>query len=109
LDANSVALSGAIASVYGDAAGTQFLELWRKHIGFFVDYTTGKATDDSEMVEKAREDLDGYRQDFGAFLESANPDNLTKKAVADELKPHVESLFKAIDAQASETKAMMKK
>ena len=109
LDANSVALSKAIASVYGDAAGTQFLELWRKHIGFFVDYTTGKATDDSKMVEKAREDLDGYRGDFGAFLESANPDNLTKKAVADELKPHVESLFKAIDAQASEAKAMMKK
>src|SRR5688572_22411553 len=39
LDANSVALSEAVASVYGEDAGAQFLELWRKHIGFFVDYT----------------------------------------------------------------------
>src|SRR3954452_10772372 len=38
LDDNSKALSKAIASVYGDDAGKQFLALWRKHIGFFVAY-----------------------------------------------------------------------
>ena len=100
LDTNSVELSEAIGSVYGDAAGKQFLELWRKHIGFFVDYTTGKATKDNAKIEKARTDLDGYRADFGAFLASANP-NLTKDAVADALTPHVASLFAAIDAQAA--------
>ena len=51
-------------------------------------------------LDKARADLDGYRADFGAFLASANP-NLTKQAVADELKPHVESLFAEIEAQGS--------
>ena len=51
-------------------------------------------------IEKAQADLDGYRADFGAFLASANP-NLTKDAVADELTPHVSSLFAAIDAQAA--------
>jgi hypothetical protein len=100
LDANSVALSQAIGSVYGDPAGQQFLALWRKHIGFFVDFTTGVAKKDQAAQDKARADLDGYRADFGAFLASANP-NLTKQAVADELKPHVESLFSAIEAQGS--------
>jgi hypothetical protein len=97
LDKNSVGLAGAITSVYGQAAGDQFLALWRKHIGFFVDYTKGKATKDDAIVTKAKSDLDGYRNDFGAFIASANP-NLPKQAVADELLPHIQTLFAAIDA-----------
>ncbi|MBW3591503.1 MAG: copper amine oxidase, partial [Actinobacteria bacterium] len=97
LDENSVALSEAITSVYGEDAGQQFLELWRKHIGFFVDYTEGKATDDARKAREAKRNLDGYREDFGAFLESANP-NLPKEAVVEELQPHVQTLFAAIDA-----------
>jgi hypothetical protein len=101
LDKNTQGLQDAVASVYGDAGGKQFGDLWRKHIGFFVDYTTGKATNDQAMISMAKADLDGYRADFGAFLESATKGGLTKQAVADELKPHVESLFAAIDAQAA--------
>ena len=97
LDENSKALSDAIGSVYGDDAGEQFLALWRKHIGMFVEYTKGKATKDAKLAKKAQKDLDGYRAEFGAFLESANP-NLTQEAVAEELKPHVKSLSSAIDA-----------
>ena len=97
LDKNSQALADAIGGVYGDDAGKQFLELWRAHIGMFVEYTKGKATKDDKLVAKAEKDLDGYRTEFGAFLASANP-NLTAEAVADELKPHVASLFKAIDS-----------
>ncbi len=39
LDRNSVAISQAIGSVYGNDAATQFLAIWRSHIGFIVDYT----------------------------------------------------------------------
>jgi hypothetical protein len=96
LDENSVDLSVAIGSIYGVAAGEQFLELWRTHIGFFVDYTLAQAAGDSAAAEEAREELEGYREDFGAFLASAN-DQLTKDGVAEELQPHVETLFAAID------------
>lgn len=105
LEKNTQALQDAVASVYGKAGGQQFGDLWRKHIGFFVDYTTGKATKDQKKVDKAKADLDGYRADFGAFLESATKGGLPKQAVADELKPHVESLFAAIDAQAAKDPA----
>ena len=97
LDENTKGLSEAIGSVYGDEAGQQFQSLWRDHIGMFVAYTKAKATGDEAGVKKARKDLDGYRAEFGAFLASANPE-LTEEAVADELKPHVASLFKAIDS-----------
>ncbi|HVM39389.1 MAG TPA: hypothetical protein VM618_01275 [Acidimicrobiia bacterium] len=97
LDENSVALSEAVGGVYGDEAGSAFLELWRKHIGFFVDYTKAKAGGDEAGATAAREALDGYRADFGAFLAGANP-NLTQDAVAEELVPHVDTVFSAIDA-----------
>ena len=99
LDANSQDLADAIGSVYGDDAGKQFLELWRSHIGMFVDYAEGALTGNEKQKQGALKDLDGYRQDFGAFLESANP-NLTTMAVADALDPHVASLTKTIDAVA---------
>ncbi|PTL60572.1 copper amine oxidase [Paraconexibacter algicola] len=100
LDKNSVALSDAIGSVYGEDAGKAFLPLWRKHIGFFVDYAKAKATKDDAAAEKAAKDLDGYRTDFGAFLNGANP-NLPTEAVAEELKPHVESVFAVVRAAAT--------
>lgn len=89
LDRNSVGLSEAIGSVYGDGAGKQFLAIWRDHIGMFVDYAGGN--------EGAKRDLDRYRAEFGAFLEGANP-NLPKEAVATELKPHVASVIAVIDS-----------
>ena len=97
LDANSQALADAIGSVYGADAGKQFLALWRAHIGFFVEYTEAKATDDAKGAKAALKKLDGYRTEFGAFIESAN-ENLPADAVADELKPHVESVIATIDA-----------
>ena len=58
----------------------------------------------AKPTEDFDEDLDGYREDFGAFLESANP-NLTKEAVAEALDPHVKSLLTTIDsAVAGDTK-----
>lgn len=98
LDDNSQALAGAIGSVYGPDAEDAFLKLWRAHIGFFVDYTLGKATGNDKMVAKAEKDLDGYRNDFGALIEGATEGGLTADQVADALTVHVTSTFDAIDA-----------
>src|SRR5215831_2780348 len=100
LDANSVAISKAIGSVYGQGAQDAFLPLWRKHIGMFVDYTQGVAAKDEAKQQKAVNDLVGYTQDFGAFLNSANP-NLPKDAVAELVKTHVLTLKEVVDAQAA--------
>ncbi|SDI71613.1 hypothetical protein SAMN05192558_11717 [Actinokineospora alba] len=96
LDANSVALSKAIGGAY-PAAEAPFLESWRQHIGFFVDYTLGKATKDQAKVDKAKADLDGYRTSFGQLINSVVPE-LPAAAVAEELKPHTASVFATIDS-----------
>jgi len=46
LDANSQDIARAIGSVYGADAEKAFLPLWRRHIGFVVDYTVGAASRD---------------------------------------------------------------
>ncbi len=100
LDANSVDIAKAIGSVYGPEAENAFLPLWRRHIGFVVDYTQGVASKDRAKQDKAVADLVQYTQDFGALLNAANP-NLPKKVVADLVKTHVLTLREVIDAQAS--------
>jgi len=100
LDDNSIDIAKAIGSVYGPDAEKAFLPLWRKHIGFVVDYTTGVATKDMAKQNKAVNDLIGYTEDFGAFLSSANP-NLPKSAVAELVKGHILTLKDVIDAQAA--------
>lgn len=96
LDANSVALAKTLGSVYPKAQAP-FLASWRQHIGFFVNYTLGKATKNAAMVTKAKSDLNGYRTSFGQLIHSVIPE-LPADAVAKELIPHVASLTAAIDA-----------
>lgn len=96
LDDNTVALGKAIGSVYGPAAQTAFLKLWRAHIGFFVSYTKGLATGDRAMVGEAQSALAGYRRDFSAFLGSAT--GLPAAAISADLQGHVTTLEAAIKA-----------
>ena len=96
LDANSVALAKTVGSVYPEAE-KPFLASWRQHIGFFVNYTLGKATKNEKQAAKAKADLDNYRKSFGQLINSVIPE-LPADAVAKELVPHVNTLIAAIDA-----------
>jgi hypothetical protein len=100
LDANSDAVTSVIAGVYGADAGTQFAPLWRKHIGFLVDYTTATGAKDQAKADAAMGDLLAYTEDFGAFINAASP-KLAKDAVAELVKTHVFTLKDVIDAQAA--------
>ncbi|MGK2929512.1 MAG: hypothetical protein ACSLFO_08030 [Acidimicrobiales bacterium] len=98
LDENTVALAEAVGSVAGEENGDAFLGLWREHIGFFVDYTLGKATDDQAMVDQALTDLDGYQEAAGAFFEEITAGELPAEALIDSLEVHIDTLTAAIDA-----------
>ncbi len=100
LDASSANLGQAISFVYGDAAGNAFLPLWRKHIGFVMDYTGALAIKDKAKQDQALSALNAYADDFGAFLNSASP-ALPKAAVSDLVRTHILTLKEMIDAQAA--------
>jgi hypothetical protein len=101
LDRNSVAISKAIASVYGTAAGNHFLNgknLWRAHIKYFVDYTTALAKKDSAGEKKAVANLMTYIQVQAAFFAKAT--GLPKQTLVNDLTAHVLQLKGQLDEYA---------
>ena len=96
LDDNSVAVAALIGSVYPDAE-QPFLDSWRSHIPFFVDYTLGKVTGDQAKVDAAVAGLGEYAVSFGQLINSVVPE-LPAEAVQGELEMHATSLLAAIDA-----------
>lgn len=102
LDANSVELSEAIGSVYGDEAAKTFLDgkaMWRDHITFFVDYTTALAKKDKAGQTKAVNDLKGYIEAFSGFLADAT--GLPQDALRTSINEHVTQLKGQLDAYAA--------
>ncbi len=100
LDANSNALTEAISSVFGAEAGKAFDPLWKKHIGFLVDYARFVRDKNQADADEAIRLLLDYAEDFGAFINTASP-KLAKDAVAELVKTHVFTLKAVIDAQAA--------
>lgn len=96
LDENSVAIANAIDSVY-PGNKDKFLALWRKHIGFFVDYTSAAKAGDKEGMDKAKANLEGYTDEASTFFSEANP-NLPKDAVKKGLQEHLEQVLSIVDA-----------
>lgn len=100
LDKNSVEIAGAIGSVYGEQAEKDFLSLWRKHIGFFVDYTNGVVKGDKEMQMQAKADIAGYTEAASTFFSEANP-NIDKAEMKKGLEMHGSQVFAIVDAYAA--------
>lgn len=101
LDANSVALSDAVTSLAGEEKGAAFLDLWREHIGYFVDYAVADATGDTDGQQEALMNLDGYRGPAGQFFEDVSGGELPADDVAAGLGMHVSTLAGAIDSLAA--------
>ncbi len=102
LDQNSVDLGDAIGSVYGAGAKEKFLDgkfLWRDHIRFFVDYTTGVAKNDKAMQSKAVGNLKAYIEAFSAFLAKAT--GLPQAALRSGIDEHVMQLMGQLDQYAA--------
>ena len=102
LDRNSVALSQAVASIYGPKAGRTFLNgrfMWRDHIRFFVAYTVALAKKDRAGQNKAVANLRQYTVTFGDFLAGAT--GLPRAAVRNDLLGHVFELKQQLDAYAA--------
>jgi hypothetical protein len=96
LDENSLEVAALVGSAYPDAE-QPFLDSWRSHIPFFVNYTIGKATGDQAMVDQAVSDLGGYAVSFGNLINSVVA-GIPAEAVQGELEMHAATLLAAIDA-----------
>ncbi len=96
--ANADDLSAAVGSVYGEEAGQQFSEIWGSHIGYFVDYVTATAEENTEGQEQAKADLDEYIVEQAALLDAATEGRVPADALEEGLTAHVDQLLTAFDS-----------
>ena len=87
----------AIASVYGEAGGDAFGELWQDHIDLLIAYAEAGAQNDEVAKTEAQAGLDRYVADLAAFLEAANPAFRAEEEAA-ALQIHVDQLTSFIDS-----------
>lgn len=85
--ANAKALSGAVASFYGPAAGQEMLRLLAGHWGAVKAMTDAQRKADSAGVQQAMAGLIGNAAEIAKFLAGANP-NLPEDAVRGLLVAH---------------------
>jgi hypothetical protein len=100
LNTNGTDLGAAIGGLFGPEAEDEWNRIWSAHNGFFVDYTTGVASEDQAMADQAVSDLtEIYVPEFSAFLAGAT--GLPEDALADLITEHVLTTKAVVDAQAS--------
>ncbi|WKA58366.1 copper amine oxidase [Planococcus shenhongbingii] len=96
--ANADDLKAAVASVYVEEGAAQFDEIWKSHIGYFVDYVTATAKEDQAGKDKALADLEEYKKTQSEFFDAATEGGLPAAAVQEGLDMHVDQLVEAFDA-----------
>ncbi|WP_191557513.1 copper amine oxidase [Metabacillus idriensis] len=98
LNENTDDLTAAVESVYGAKGAAQFKEIWSSHIGYFVDYVTATAENNEEGKEQAVAELDEYRAEQAAFLDTATEGRLKAADLEAGLKEHVDQLLNAFNS-----------
>ncbi|HKF86162.1 MAG TPA: hypothetical protein VKB30_10285 [Candidatus Limnocylindrales bacterium] len=101
LDANAKDLRDAVASVYGEKAGTAFGEVWTAHLVAYLDYVEAVRTGDQARIDTVRQTLEAYGKVFGDFMANANP-KLTSEGVSELISSHTASLVQMVDQYRAE-------
>jgi hypothetical protein len=102
---NSTDIIATIGSAYGSDVQKAFDPLWRKHIGFVVDYVGASGKGDEAGKKAAVDKLVAYADEFGAVIESVTDNRLPKKTVSELVLEHITSLKDTIDAAVAKDSA----
>lgn len=102
---NSTDIITTIGSAYGSEVQKSFDPLWRKHIGFVVDYVSASAKGDEAAKKVAVDKLVAYADEFGAVIESVTDDRLPKKTVSELVLMHITTLKDTVDAAVAKDPA----
>lgn len=105
LEQNTTAIGEAVAGIPGVDDADAFLELWRDHIGYFVDYTVARSEGDQQAAEDALAELTEYASATAELLQEATEGELSAEDLTGELQTHVDSVVAVVDALAGEGEA----
>ncbi|OHX51821.1 hypothetical protein BB776_02960 [Planococcus salinarum] len=102
-DQNTAEFQAAIASVYGEEAGTQFAGLWNNdHISIQSDLATAQAAGNEDDIQQAQSALiDTFAEELGAFLSTATEDRLPQDETTANIAAHEQSVVDTFSQYAA--------
>jgi hypothetical protein len=100
LDGNTREITAMIESVFGAASAGSFQALWADHIDAFVTYTQSLVADDAALENAATGRLEGFNENFAAYLSTSTQGRLGAPTLADAFAMHEDLLLRQINAYA---------
>lgn len=95
--ANGRDIAGAVASVYGQAAGEGIFKLLAGHVGGVNALTIASKNGDTDAQSAAMNDLSNNAMQIAQFLAGANPDHWTVDGINGALLAHAGHHWKQVD------------
>lgn len=102
-DQNTEEFRAAIASLYGEEAGTQFVQIWdNEHISIQSELAAAAASKDQSAVDQATTALTGdFAESLGTFLSTATENRMPKDGTVAGITAHEQSVADTFNQYAA--------
>ena len=101
VNANTTALTKAMAGIVGPAKAGEFQTAWANHVEGLMAYTTAVAGNDQAAKTVARQNLDGFAERLGLYFSEVVRNLLAADPVTDAITAHDHHLISHVDAWAA--------
>jgi hypothetical protein len=101
VNANTTALTKAMAGIVGPTKAAEFQRAWANHVEGLMAYTAAVAGNDQAAKTVARQNLDGFAKRLGLYFSDVVRNVLTADPVTDAITAHDQHLIDQVDAYAA--------
>jgi hypothetical protein len=101
VNANTTALTKAMAGIVGPNKAAEFQTAWANHVEGLMDYTAAVAGNDQAAKTAARQNLDGFAERLGLYFSDVVRNVLAADPLTDAITAHDTHLIDHVDAYAA--------
>jgi hypothetical protein len=101
VNANTTALTRAMAGIVGPTKAAEFQAAWANHVEGLMDYTTAVVGNDQAAKTAAKQNLDGFAERLGLYFSEVVRSLLAADPLTDAITAHDAHLINHVDAYAA--------
>jgi hypothetical protein len=101
VNANTTALTKAMAGIVGPTKAAEFQRAWANHVEGLMAYTAAVAGNDQAAKTVAKQNLDGFAERLGLYFSDVVRNVLTADPLTDAITAHDQHLINHVDAYAA--------
>jgi hypothetical protein len=101
VNANTTALTKAMAGIVGPAKAAEFQVAWANHVEGLMAYTTAVAGNDEAAKAVAKQNLDGFAERLALYFSDIVKNLLAADPLTDAITAHDQHLIDQVDAYAA--------